>query len=466
MDKLISEIISYVQNFEPSEDTLEEAKRCLLDSMACGMYALRNDNCKKMLGPVIDNTKVPNGSRVPGTNYVLDPIKATFNIGLMIRWLDFNDTWLAAEWGHPSDNICAILAVADHLSQIKPMKMQKVLHSITKAYEIQGIIALENSFNSIGLDHVILVKLASAAVVGNLLGATDQQLYAILSNVWVDGQSLRTYRHGNNTSQRKSWAAGDAAARGVQIAWMTVYNQEPGCKNPINAETWGFRDVLLKGKDLKLSMKFSDYVLRNILFKVKFPAEFHAQTSAEAAFILHSSIVERIDEIEKIEINTQESAIRIIDKKGPLHNYADRDHCLQYIVAVSLLYGHLDSGHYTDEFASEDPRIDQLREKMVVQEDKQYSKNYSDPDKRAISNSIQIFFKDGTSTSKKEIHFPLGHKKRRDEAEPYLKKKYTQAITSNFSKKQEKDLHNLWVTTAKDLSMQDVNKFMDLWIKQ
>ncbi len=464
-DQLLYLIAEYAHDYQINNpEILEHAKLCLLDSLACAAMALDEPNCRKLLGPIIPGTIVPKGSRVIGTNYVLDPILATFNISTLIRWLDFNDTWLAKEWGHPSDNIGAILAVADYIGQHKTITMFDVLVAIIKAYEIQGILALENSFNAVGLDHVILVKIASAAVATVLLGGTIEQTMSAVSNAWIDGHSLRTYRHGMNTGSRKSWAAGDAAARGVRLAWLAK-GGEGGYPHALDAKQWGFRDVLWHGKTIKLGMPFGHYVIDNILFKVRYPAEFHGQTAVEAGIKLHQQVKDKLGQIDRIEVSTQLSAMRIINKTGALRNYADRDHCLQYMLAVSLIYGDVTAASYTDEFAK-DPRIDELRTKMQIIEDINYSRDYLAPEKRAIGNAVQVYFKDGTCTAKVEILYPLGHKLRRPEALPFLKEKYQNAIQQNFSSESFHKLLALWDMTAVDLAKIAVPQFIEMWLNK
>src|SRR6202795_4762144 len=402
-DAVLADIADYVLDYKIySALAYETARYCLLDTLGCGLEALSYSACTKLLGPIVPGTIVPNGAKVPGTQFQLDPVQAAFNIGTMIRWLDFNDTWLAAEWGHPSDNLGGILAVADWLSRNavaagrKPLTVRDVLTAMIKAHEIQGVIALANSFNRVGLDHVVLVKVASAAVVGQMLGLSRHEIIDALSLAWVDGQSLRTYRHSPNTGSRKSWAAGDATARAVRLALMVVKG-EMGYPSVLTAKTWGFYDVLFKGRPLKFQRPFGSYVMEHVLFKISFPAEFHAQTAVECAMKLHPQVRERLDQIEKIVIRTHESAIRIIDKKGPLDNPADRDHCIQYMVAVPLIHGRLTAADYEDDIAR-DPRVDALRDKMECVEDKQFSKDYLDPEKRSIANGITVYFKDGTRT--------------------------------------------------------------------
>ena len=424
-DKVLVKIADYALNASiESKEALTSARYCLMDTLGCGLLALTFDVCKNLLGPYVENTQVPGGVRVPGTKHVLDPVKGAWDIGAMVRWLDFNDTWLAAEWGHPSDNLGGILATADYISQKnvqlgkKALTIYDVLVSMIKAHEIQGILALENSFNRVGLDHVILVKIASTAVISSLFGLSKEQTINALSQAFVDGQSLRTYRHAPNAGPRKSWAAGDATSRALQLVLLTLKGQI-GYPSAITAPTWGFQDVLFKGKDLSLPQEFGSYVMENVLFKISFPAEFHAQTAVEAAVTLHSEVKSRVSNIQKIVISTHESAIRIISKEGQLHNPADRDHCIQYMTAVGLLKGNLVAEDYEDDVAS-DPRIDLLRRKMVIEEDKRYSQEYLEADKRSIANAVQIFFEDGTSTEKIEVEYPLGHRRRREEGIPLL----------------------------------------------
>jgi 2-methylcitrate dehydratase len=405
-----------------SDEAYDTARYCLLDSLGCMMLALQYPACRRHLGPIVPGTVVPSGARVPGTDYVLDPVKAAFDIGCLVRWLDFNDTWLAAEWGHPSDNLGAILAVADYLGRRgATLTMRDVLAAMIQAHEIQGVLALENSFNRVGLDHVVLVKVASTAVATRLLGGSRDQVVDALSQAWVDGQSLRTYRHAPNAGPRKSWAAGDATSRAVRLALITMKG-EPGLTSPLSAPHWGFCDVLIKGKPLVLPQPFGSYVMENVLFKIAYPAEFHAQTAAEAAIRLHPQVQGRLDAIERVEITTQESAVRIISKTGPLHNPADRDHSLQYITAVGLIFGELTADHYEDKIAA-DPRIDRLREKMTVVEDPRYSREYLEANKRSIANAVQVFFKDGSATERVEVEYPLGHRRRRAEGLPLLLQK-------------------------------------------
>ncbi len=427
-DSEMTEIADYVVDFViTSEAAFDTARYGLMDSLGCAMLALRFPACTKLLGPVVPGTVVPLGARVPGTNFVLDPVKAAFDTGILIRWLDYNDAWLAAEWGHPTDNLGGILAAADFISRrrrargMEPLTMRDVLTSMIKAHEIQGVISLENSFNRIGFDHVVLVKLATAAVATRLFGGGRDEIINAVSQVWVDGQSLRTYRHAPNTGPRKSWASGDATSRGVRLAMMTMQG-EIGYPAALTAKTWGFYDASFRGGKFAFQRPYGSYVIENILFKVAFPAEFHAQTAAECAFALHPGVKDRLDDIERITITTQESAIRIISKTGPLYNPADRDHCIQYIVAIGLIFGELTADHYEDAVAS-DPRIDRLRSRMEVAEDKRYSRDYLDPEKRSIANALQVFFRDGSSTEKVEVEYPLGHRRRRSEGIPLLLQK-------------------------------------------
>lgn len=436
-DSLLVEIADYVSKQEiNSELALSTARNCLIDTIGCGLLALTFPACTKMLGPIVPGTSVPNGVRVPGTNFLLDPVKGAFDIGCIIRWLDYNDTWLAAEWGHPSDNLGAILSIADYVSQQNvasgknSLTMRDVLECMIMAHEIQGVLALTNSFNRVGLDHVVLVKVASTAVVTKLLGGTSEQIIDAVSQAWVDGQSLRTYRHSPNAGSRKSWAAGDATSRAVRLALITL-SGEMGYPGALSAPTWGFEDVSFGGKKLVLSQPLGSYVMENVLFKISFPAEFHAQTAVEAAVTLHSQIINRLDDITKIEVTTHESAIRIISKSGALNNPADRDHCLQYMIAIGLIHGDLIAEHYEDDVAS-DPRVDALREKMTIHEDKRYTQEYLEADKRSIANRIQIFFNDGSSTEVVEVEYPIGHKRRRAEGIPVLEQKFKKNLLKSF----------------------------------
>ncbi|HEX2259997.1 MAG TPA: bifunctional 2-methylcitrate dehydratase/aconitate hydratase, partial [Candidatus Binatia bacterium] len=433
-DPTMVEIADYAANYVPeSKEAIETARYCFMDALGCALLALRFPECTKLLGPIVPGAVLNNGARVPGTDWQLEPVQAAFNIGAMIRWLDFNDTWLAAEWGHPSDNLGGILALADYLSRTKqkPLTIGDVLHAMIKAHEIQGVLALENSFNRVGLDHVLLVRIATAAVAAALLGGSQDQIISAVANAWTDGGSLRVYRHAPNTGSRKSWAAGDATSRGVRLALMAIQG-EMGYPSALSAKTWGFYDVLFRGKAISLARPLGSYVMENVLFKVSFPAEFHAQTAVECALKLHGQMKNRLDEVERIHIFTQESAIRIIDKSGPLHNPADRDHCIQYMTAVGLIFGELIADHYEDHFAR-DPRIDRLRDKMIILEDVGYSEDYLDPDKRSIANALQVFFKDGSATEKVAIEYPIGHRRRRSEAIPLLIKKFDANLNSRLA---------------------------------
>jgi len=429
-DKLLATLADYAMKPEVgSEEAFNTARYCLLDSMGCAVEALQYPACQKLLGPVVAGYDISDGCRVPGTNYILDPVQAAFNIGTMIRWLDFNDTWLAAEWGHPSDNLGGILAVAQHLQRINPdtiITCKELMIAAIKAHEIQGILALSNSFNQVGLDHVLLVRIATTAVTAALLGGSKAQIINAVSNAWLDGAALRTYRHFPNTGSRKSWAAGDATRRGVQHAFWALAD-EMGYPSALTAKKWGFEAVLFNGQAVTLNKELGSYVMENILFKVSFPAEFHAQTAIEAAIQLHTDIANRVDEISSIVIETQQAGATIIDKTGDLDNPADRDHCMQYMVAIGLLFGKLSASDYEDSRAA-DPRIDKLRAVMTVKVNKQYATAYFDPKQRAIPNSVQIFFSDGSSTEKVENFFPLGHRVRRTEAYQPLKNKFQNAI--------------------------------------
>ena len=474
-DQVIVDIAKYANEYEiNSDEALDTARYCLMDTLGCGLEALSYSACTKLLGPIVPGTIVPNGAKVPGTNYQLDPINAAFNIGAMIRWLDFNDTWLAAEWGHPSDNLGGILAVADWLSRTRiaegqpPLLMKDVLIAMVKAHEIQGVIALENSFNRVGLDHVLLVKVASTAVVAKMLGATYEQIIDAVSNAWLDGQSLRTYRHAPNTGSRKSWAAGDATSRAVRLALM-VMKGEMGYPSALSAKTWGFYDVLFKGKPFEFTQAYGSYVMENVLFKISFPAEFHAQTAVECALALHPNNIdlidtlEKIDNIDRIEITTHESAIRIIDKTGPLNNPADRDHCIQYMTAIGLLKGNLTAQDYEDEVAN-DPRVDALREKMTCIEKPEYTKDYLDPDKRSIANAVQIFYKDGSSSEQVAVEYPIGHRRRRSEGIPELIKKFEINLKREFDDNQAEKIMNLNLDIDL-LQKTPVNEYVDLYTK-
>ncbi|WP_153447167.1 bifunctional 2-methylcitrate dehydratase/aconitate hydratase [Vibrio algicola] len=468
-DALLLQIADYVTEAEiTSPETLNTARNCLIDTLGCGLLALKFPECTKHLGPIVPGTTVRNGVKVPGTAYELDPVAGAFNIGCMIRWLDFNDTWLAAEWGHPSDNLGGILATADYLSRVAvsqgkaPLNMKDVLVAMIKAHEIQGVLALENSYNRVGLDHVLLVRVASTAVVTKMLGGSRDQIVDAVSQAWVDGCALRTYRHAPNAGSRKSWAAGDATSRAVRLAMITMKG-EMGLPSVLSAPTWGFNDVLFNGEAFKMSQGFESYVMDNILFKLSFPAEFHAQTAVECAVTLHNSVKDRFDDIARIEVTTHESAVRIISKTGDLANPADRDHCLQYMIAVPLIHGDLEAEHYEDSFHQADHRIDVLRDKMVIQENSQYTTDYLDPDKRSIANALQVFFKDGTSTDKIEVEYPIGHRRRREEGIPVLESKFERNLKTRFVPSKAQQIVEA-CTDQKTLEAMPVNEFMDLFV--
>lgn len=472
-DQEIIDIVDYVLNYKiDSELARNTAWYCFLDTIGCGLEALEYEACRKLLGPIIPGTKVINGTRVPGTNFELDPVQGAFNIGAAIRWLDFNDTWLAAEWGHPSDNLGGILAVADWLSRSavasgsKPLTMRDLFDAMIMAHEIQGCIALENSFNKVGLDHVILVKVASTAVVGKLLGLTRDQLLNAVSLAWIDGQSLRTYRHFPNAGSRKSWAAGDATSRAVRLA-LIAKTGEMGYPSALTAKTWGFYDVSFKGNKFKFQRTYGNYVMENVLFKISFPAEFHAQTAVEAAFKIYAEMVAKgrtYEDIERIEIRTHEACIRIIDKKGPLRNPADRDHTIQYMVAIPLIFGRLTARDYEDDVA-EDPRIDALRERMICVEDPQFTKDYHDPDKRSIANALTVIFKDGSKSDEVTIEYPLGHKRRREEGMPLLIEKYRTNLARIFDADQSAKIAKTTLDYEALVSA-SVNEVMELFVKR
>ena len=467
-DPVLVAIADYVHGFAIGPgDAVDTAALCLADSLGCAMLALNFPECERMLGPVVPGIRVENGARVPGTDFELDPVAGAFNLGTLIRWLDFNDTWLAQEWGHPSDNLGGILAVADWLSRTraasggKPLSIGDVLQATIKAHEIQGVIALENSFNRVGLDHVLSVRVASAAVITGLLGGTRDQIIDAISHAFVDGGALRAYRHAPNAGSRKSWAAGDATARAAWLSFM-VLRGEMGYPAVLAAPQWGFQDVILKGKPLRLARPLGSYVMENVLFKVSFPAEFHAQTAVEAAILLHPRIKDRLGEIERVEIATQEPSLRIIDKTGPLHNPADRDHCLQYMAAIGLLHGRLIAEDYSDA-AARDPRIDALRSKMTTREDKAYSRDYLDPEKRSIANALQVFFTDGTRTEKVAVEYPLGHKRRRQESIPHLLAKLEANLATRFPADRVKALSALFQDRQR-LAALPVPAFMELFL--
>jgi 2-methylcitrate dehydratase len=467
-DEVMTDIVDYVLNHKiTSEEAYNTARLCLMDTLGCGLEALTYPACTKLMGPIVPGAVLPNGARVPGTSHQLDPVTAAFNIGCMIRWLDFNDTWLAAEWGHPSDNLGGILATADYLSRInvaagkKPLVMRDVLTGMIKAHEIQGVIALENSFNRVGLDHVVLVKVASTAVVTTMLGGTRDEVINAISNAWIDGQSLRTYRHAPNAGSRKSWAAGDATSRAVRLAFMALKG-EMGYPSALTAKTWGFYDVLFKGQPFVFNRKYDSYVMEHVLFKISFPAEFHAQTAVECAVKLHPAVKDRLSEISKVVITTHESAIRIIDKTGPLANPADRDHCIQYMTAIGLIKGNLTAADYEEDVAA-DPRVDALREKMVCVEHKPWTRDYLDAEMRSIANAVQVFFKDGTATENIEVEYPLGHRRRRKEGVPLLVAKYKINLARRFPPKQQAAILSL-CSNQKRLEATPVHQFVDLFV--
>jgi 2-methylcitrate dehydratase len=463
-DPILVAIATYARNFViDSAVAYDTARDCLMDTLACAFLALKYPACTKLLGPVVPGASMQGGARVPGTSFELDPVQAAFSIGTMVRWLDFNDTWLAAEWGHPSDNLGGILAVADYLARQarmhgkSPPTVRDLLTAMVKAHEIQGVLALENSFNRVGLDHVILVRVASTAVVTALLGGSLEQVVNAISNAWIDGAALRTYRHAPNTGSRKSWAAGDATSRAVRHALIALTG-EMGYPSALSAATWGFYDVLFKGKAFSLPQPFGSYVIENILFKISYPAEFHAQTAVECAMQLHPLVGARLPEIERIVIETQEPGVRIIDKTGPLTNPADRDHCIQYMVAVPLIFGRLSAQDYEDNVA-QDARIDALRRLMQVRENPGFTKDYYAADKRYIGNALQVFFRDGSATPRIQVDVPIGHRRRRVEGRPLLVQKFAASVAAHFSPKQSLLIQSLFANPAK-LDATSVNEFM------
>ena len=467
-DQVLVDIADYVCEQKIDSDlAYETAHYCLMDTLACGFQALDYPACTKLLGPVVPGATLPGGARVPGTSYELEPVAAAFNIGAMIRWLDFNDTWLAAEWGHPSDNLGGILATADYLGRQArreggtPLSMHDVLTAMIKAHEIQGVLALENSYNRVGLDHVLLVRVASTAVVTRMLGGDREQVINAVSNAWIDGGALRTYRHAPNTGSRKSWAAGDATSRAVRLALIALTG-EMGYPSALSAKTWGFYDVLFKGSPFSLPQSFGSYVMENILFKISYPAEFHAQTAVEASMTLHEQVKDRLDDIDRVVIETQEAGVRIIDKTGPLDNPADRDHCIQYMAAVPLIFGRLGAADYEDKVAG-DPRIDALRDKMQVLENEQFTRDYFDPAKRYIGNAIHVFFTDGSSTGRVAVDFPIGHRERRDEGIPVLKQKFDQSLSGRLADGQWSELRALCADRDR-LAATAVDDFMALLV--
>lgn len=467
-DALLQAIADYVLTYDvtQSQEAMHTARLCFMDTLGCGMLALGYPACTKMLGPIVPDVQVLSGARVPGTSYILDPVRAAFNVGCMIRWLDYNDTWLAAEWGHPSDNLGGILALTDYLSRravqagSPPLKLRVVLEAMIKAHEIQGILALENAFNRRGLDHVLLVRIATTAVAAGLLGCDRDEVINAVSNAFIDGGALRTYRHTPNTGSRKSWAAGDATSRGVWLALM-AQRGEMGYPTALSAKIWGFEDALFD-EPLKLPQPFGSYVMENVLFKISYPAEFHAQTSVEAALQLHPKVRNRIDEISEVVIDTQEAAVRIIDKTGPLTNPADRDHCLQYMVAIGLIFGQLTADDYEDARAA-DRRIDALRAKMKVNELKSFSSDYLDQDKRSIGNAVQVFFSDGTQTERVVVEYPVGHRRRRAEGIPLLQEKFEHNLATRLPAKSCRLITDL---CAEQDRFEDsaVHEFVDLMV--
>jgi 2-methylcitrate dehydratase len=470
-DKVLVDIVDYVLKYKiSSKIAYETARNCLIDTLGCGLEALEYPACTKLLGPIVPGTIVPNGAKVPGTQFQLDPIQAAFNIGTMIRWLDFNDTWLAAEWGHPSDNLGGILATADWLSRNavasgkKPLLMRDVLTGMIKAHEIQGCIALENSFNRVGLDHVVLVKVASTAVVAQMLGLSRDEIINAVSLAWVDGQSLRTYRHSPNTGSRKSWAAGDATSRAVRLA-LIAKTGEMGYPSVLTAKTWGFYDVLFKGREFEFQRPYGSYVMENVLFKISFPAEFHSQTAVECAMQLHqqmNKLGKTAADIRKVTIRTHEACIRIIDKKGPLANPADRDHCIQYMVAVPLIFGRLTASDYEDSVAA-DPRIDKLREKIVCVEDKAFTADYHDPKLRSIANALTVEFNDGKKLKEVVCEYPIGHKRRRKDGIPLLEDKFRTNLARRFPRKQQDAILAVSLD-QRALEAMPVQEYVDLYV--
>ena len=470
-DKVLLDMADYVRDFTiTSDEAYETARYCLIDTLGCGIEALNYPACTKLLGPIVPGTVVPNGAKVPGTQFQLDPVQAAFNIGAMVRWLDFNDTWLAAEWGHPSDNLGGILATADWLSRTRiaagkdPLIMKTVLEAMIKAHEIQGVMALENAFNRVGLDHVVLVKVASAAVCAWLMGGNRDEIINSISQAFVDGQSLRTYRHAPNTGSRKSWAAGDATSRAVRLALFSLKG-EMGIPGVLTAKGWGFYDAIFKGKEFAFQRPYGSYVMEQILFKISFPAEFHSQTAVECAMVLHRTLKERgksAEDIRKISIRTHEAAIRIIDKKGPLNNPADRDHCIQYMVAVPLLFGRLTAADYEDSVAV-DPAIDALRDKITCVEDPQFTKDYHDPEKRSIANGLTVELNDGTRLPEVVIEYPIGHRRRRQEGMPVLVEKFRTNLARRFPQKQQQAILDVSLDRTR-LEVMPVNEYVDLYV--
>ena len=468
-DQVLQDIADYVIDYKIlSDEALNTARNCLMDTIGCGLMALKYPNCTRHLGPIVSGTTVENGARVFGRSFELDPVKAAWDIGAIVRWLDFNDTWLAEEWGHPSDNLGAIMALSDYISRVNisnhksPLSIKDVLEYMIKAHEIQGILALENSFNKVGLDHVLLVRVASTAVATHMLGGNRDQIIAALSQAWVDGSSLRTYRHAPNAGSRKSWAAGDATSRAVRLAMMTMAG-EMAMPSVLSAPEWGFYDVSFKGRQFSFSKEYGSYVMENILFKISFPAEFHAQTAVECAVLLYPEIKDKLDAIDRIEVTTHESALRIIDKTGTLDNPADRDHCMQYMLAVAMIKGDLVAEFYEVSFHQQNPLIDELRSKMILTEDKRYSKDYLADDKRSIANALQIYFNDGSRTQKVEVEYPIGHRHRRKEGIPLLEKKFFNSLKNTFNNDQANRIYSLCLDSEK-IKNTPANEFMDLFV--
>ncbi|HWE01430.1 MAG TPA: bifunctional 2-methylcitrate dehydratase/aconitate hydratase [Tepidisphaeraceae bacterium] len=465
-DELLVRIARYVaQTKINSPEAYQTARLCLMDSLGCMFLALNFPACVRRLGPIVEGATLIGGARVPGTTFELDPVQAAFNIGALVRWLDFNDTWLAAEWGHPSDNLGGILAVADYMARrgkaAAPLTVFDILTAMIQAHEIQGVLAMDNAFNRVGLDHVILVRVATTAVAARMLGGSREQIINALSNAWIDGGALRTYRHAPNAGPRKSWAAGDATSRGVRHALLALAGEE-GYPSALSAKTWGFYDALFRGNRFSVAREFGSYVMEHVLFKVKFPAEFHAQTAVECAVQLHPAVAGRLDDIDRIVIESQESAVRIIDKTGPLANPADRDHCLQYMVAVPLIFGNLTAEHYEDDVAA-DPRIDRLREKMQVVENAAFTRDYMDPEKRSIANAVRIFFKDGTSTGRVEVEYPVGHRRRRAEAAPLLVNKFHTSVQAALGSSRSQQILSLFSDPAR-LDSMPVESFIAMFV--
>lgn len=476
-DVVLKRIASYVHK-TPIESPLafETAKLCLLDTLGCGLAALKYEQARNIIKPIVPGTTVPNGTRILGTGYEMDPVKGAFAIGTLIRWLDYNDCWLAAEWGHPSDNLGGVLAVADYLTRLsnatngdkgKRFLVKDVLEGMIKAHEIQGVIALENSFNKVGLDHVVLVKVATAAVVSKMLGLNENQTIETISQAFVDGQSLRTYRHAPNTGSRKSWAAGDAVSRAVNLAYLVKNANVGTIPSVLTAKTWGFYDVLFKGKAFSFDQRsdFGSYVMENILFKISFPAEFHSQTAAEAAIKAQKILKntgKSYKDIKSIRIRTQEAAVRIIDKSGPLYNYADRDHCIQYMVAIPLIHGRLTADDYTDDVAK-NPAIDELRAKMYCEKDEQFTADYHDPKKRSIANALLIELNDGTTLDEIVVEYPIGHKFRRSEGIPLLMEKFQRHVEEHFAQSPEKGQKIIHASNDPNFLQMPINEYVDLF---